>query len=410
MRFPGPVCYGLILALAASCACAETAPAKPAVSGRLRTLATAAKDRSSWPALRRFAESARSSEEKGLGFFALGYREYESGEFESALEDLQRAAGIKFSLQDHAEYYRADAARQADQPIEVRAALEGFTARHPQSALRLEAVKLLATVLLDAGQSNRAIEILTAEPRVRQRTALALLLARAHLDAGRPVAAAAAFQDVYFAHPTASEADAARRELDQLRVRLGENYPVVPIEIQTARAEILHKRRRYSEALKEFGLLLQTNPESPHAGRWTVGQARAMMGLRRTSQAIEILKGKFVEDPENDAERLATLVEAYRRNGDAGGVVRAAGEIADAHSASPAYASALDAAGNFFAREGDWSKASLYYRRLTESFPQSELAPEASWRVAWANYLEGDFRAAREALVEHLRRYPNSSR
>jgi soluble lytic murein transglycosylase len=397
------------LALAPLAVSARTSPSNPRVTDKLRVVATRARDRTSWGELRRFAESAGVSEERALAFFALGYREYKSGEYDSALADLRRAAGYRFPLQDYAEYYRAAAARQAGQPDEVKAALDGFSARHPRSALRLEALKLLATVLLEEGRAGWVIEILTAEPQVRQRPALALLLARAYRDAGRPGAAAAAIQDIYYAFPTVPQAKAAKGELSQLKTELGRDYPVVPIEIKTARAEILQRRRRYSAALQEYGLLLRTYPKSPHVGRWKVGQAGAMIGLRRTSQVIEALKHRFSDDREIDARRLAMLVEAYRRRGDALGVVRTLGELADAYPESPAYASALDEAGNFFVREGDWGKASIYYRRLIESFPQSELVPEANWRIAWAHYLERDFAKATVALVSHLQRYPESS-
>jgi len=406
---PDKISSRVVLALTALALCLLAASPAPAVSRKLRVLAAGAENRESWEALRRFGESAHNSEERGLALFALGYREYEAGEYEFALGDLRRAAENSFSLLDYAQYFRAASAREAGEPEEVTVALEGFSTRYPRSTLRVEAVELLASVLLEKGQAMRAVEILTAEPRVRQRPALALLLARAYDGAGRPVAAAGAYQDIYYAFPTSSEAETARSELVQLQAKLGKNFTQVPIEIQTARAEILHKRRNYADALKEYEHLLRTYPQSSHAGRWEVGRARDLIALRRTTQAVGVLKKKLAGDPENDAWRLATLVEAYRRLEDEEGVVRAMGETSEAYPESPACASALHEAGSYFVREGEWAKAAIYYRKLVESFPRSEFAPEANWRVAWAFYLERDYARAAESMISHLRHYPDSS-
>ncbi len=410
MSISGTIGRGLVLALACASAGTSAVPPEPAVSSRLRVLATHAADRSARAALRRYAESARSPEQKGLAFFTLGYREYESEEYEVALGDLRRAAGTGFSLLDYAQYYRALSARETGQPDDVQSALEGFSARHPQSPLRIESLELLATVLLEVGQAERALGILTAEPSVRQRPALALLLARAYQETERPAAAAAAFQEVYNAFPASSESEAVKDSLDELRTQLGERFPEVPIEIRTARARILYRRHRYSDAIDEYNLLLRSYPQNRHAGRWRIGQARSLMGLRRIAQAIEVLQTGIARDPEGDAERLATLVEIYRRREDAPAMLRALNELAERYPRSLSYAAALSEAGNRFVRDGDWAKASVYYRRLLVTFPRSELAPEASWRVAWASYLEGDSSRAAEALQGHLKRYPNSPR
>jgi peptidoglycan lytic transglycosylase len=409
VKIPKTTYARVVLMLTGVVLCAVAASPALAVSRRLRRLAAGAEKRESWEALRRFGESARNSEERSLALFTLGYREYEAGEYDSALGDLRRAAGNDFSLLDYAQYFRAASARQAGEAGEVTEALEGFSTRYPRSTSRLDALELLASVLLEQGQAGRAVEILTAEPRVRQRPDLALLLARAYEAAGRPVAAAGAYQDVYYAFPAASEAETAGSELAQLQASLGRNFPQAPIEIQTARAQILYRGRNSADALKEYEHLLRTYPQSPHAGRWEVGRARALIALRRTTQAAEVLKKKLAGDPENDAWRLATLVECHRRLEDEDGVIRTTGEIAKAYPESPAYAAALHEAGNYFVREGEWTKAAVYYQKLVESFPRSEFAPEANWRVAWAFYREGNQPKAAESMLGHLRRYPDSS-
>src|SRR5207248_2599171 len=72
------------------------------------------------------------------------------------------------------------------------------------------------------------------------------------------------------------------------------------------------------------------------------------------------------------------------------------------------YRSALFWAGALFADKGDWATAVRYYQPLAEAAPTTDLGREASWRVAWAHYLQRDTDKAGPGFVEHLRHYPDS--
>jgi len=408
VRIPATICASLGLAAVFLTASALAHAAAEPAGGKLGALAASAVHRRAWPDLRRYAETARSAERCGLAYFALGYREYEAGEYALAAEDFARAARTAFSLADFADYYRAAAARAANQTGQALAALEDFAARYPDSALRLMALELRARLLLETGQPGQAIQVLTTEPRVRLRPGLALLLAQAYRDAGRLDEAARAFQEIFYAFPTATEAAAAGDAFRRLQAELGENFPQVPVEIQAARAEILYNGAKFQDALNEYDALLRAYPESPRAARWKIGRARCLLRLRRPGEVLPALETRFAEDPGADAERLATLVEAHGRRDDAPAMLRGLDELRERHAQSYSYASALFAAGNFFVRKGDWNAASRHYQPLAEASPQSALGAQASWRVAWAHYLQRDSAKAAEALVNHLTLYPDS--
>ena len=53
----------------------EARPAVESVPASLRELAARAGERSTWPQLRRYAESQKAPEQRALAYFALGYRE-----------------------------------------------------------------------------------------------------------------------------------------------------------------------------------------------------------------------------------------------------------------------------------------------------------------------------------------------
>jgi len=83
--------------------------AKLGPAANLQDLARRAARESVWPSLRRYAVSTKDSEERGLAYFALGYREYGAGETSRASADLARAAATGLSLDDYDLSYRAEA-------------------------------------------------------------------------------------------------------------------------------------------------------------------------------------------------------------------------------------------------------------------------------------------------------------
>jgi len=398
------LCLGLVYLISAASLRAEADP----LGGRLRQLAARAAEKRNWAPLRHYAESAPDSERRGQAYLVLGYREYEAAEYPTAAADLRQAAETGFSLADFAKYYWALAARQAGQSGQAVDALDGYAERYPTSALRVEALALVAELLLETGQRARAIGALAAEPRVRQRPPLALLLAQAYWDAKRPEEAARRFQEVYYAFPAAAEAKAAADALDRLRAELGANFPQATQEIQTARAELLWAKSGSKDALSEYDALLQAYPDSSFVPRWKVGRARCLVRLRQAEQAVESLPGSFPANPEIDAQRLATLVEAHLQRVDLLAMFRALDQLRALYPQSASYASALSLAGNYFVREGDWKTASDCYQLLADGFPDSDFAPDASWRVAWAHYLQRDLAAATSAFANYVTRYPDA--
>jgi soluble lytic murein transglycosylase len=405
-RNPGRAATLLLLFLTV---CAE--PARPAVeapSPQLRALAARAETRSNWIKLLRFAESQKNPEQRGLAFFVLGYAEFDADKTDLALRNFRKAAATRFSLTDFAEFYLASAAQEANHAEIVLQALADFSSRFPESTLKEDAAELYARTLLASGQARRAVEVLTTTPRVRQNPSLALLLADAYRAAGSLEDAARIYQEIYYAFPTSGEARTASKALDSLRTQLGDKFPNVPEKIQTARCEKLFARASYAEALKDYEALLHAHPSSALADRWKVGRARCLFRLRRASDALDQLQQPFSDRPGMDAERMAVLVDIYARQDDPTSMDLMIDQLAKLYASSRHYASALDTAGDYFVRQGDWQRAAQYYRPLATLFPDSSWGLEANWRVAWSYYLQKNFAAARAAFEDHLKRYPDS--
>jgi soluble lytic murein transglycosylase len=397
-----------VLILAASLAWGREANSVPA---GLRQLAATATKPESWPRLRRYAQSRTDSEQRGWAYFVLGYREYDAGEYSGSIGDLREAAGTGFSQADYAAFYWASAAQQANDPLQVVNALNGFSAHFPESVLLLRAVELQAQALIDAHKPQDAIQALIAEPRVRQRPSLAILLAQAQLEAEQLQDAARAFQDIFYGFPNSAQSRVAGEELKNLQTRLGAGFPQPTIEIRRARAEALLKGGRYDDAFNEFGTLLQeARPASPEAWRLQLRRARCLVRMRRTSEALGMLNTSFAENPELDSERLSLQVAAYAQNDDATGLLPGLTQLQSLYPQSSNYASAMYAAASLFFRKGDWKNAARYYQMLADAFPRSSQARDATWRLAWACYFGQDHPRAQQVLKDYLSRFPDSGR
>ena len=387
---------------------ASAAPPGITVPAQLRQLAARAADRRVWPRLRRYAESQKDPEQRGWAQFVLGYQEYEAEDYRAAEEDLRQAATSDFPLADQAVFRSASAAGHAEGPVQSAAVLEAFPTRFPKSPLRLQALELQATSLIDAHEPQHALEALLAEPRARQTPPLALLLAQAYQEAGQGKEAARAFQEVYYAFPSAPQAKTAGEDLALWREKLGADFPQPSEEIETARAENLFRASQIEDALREFSGLIEAHPASPLLWTWQLGEARCLVHLHRASEAVSMLSQSFAAIPERDSERLEVLVEAYAQESDAGAMVQVLSLAQSLYPQSPAYASALSVAGNFYFRQQDWRNAARYYQILTESFAQSEHARDGAWRLAVCYYLQKDFAKARQAFQDCISRYPDS--
>jgi soluble lytic murein transglycosylase len=408
VRFHYKILTEVCWALLAVQILAAARPAVEPVPAALRELAARAAKRSAWPQLRRYADSQEAPEQRALAYFALGYREYEAGEYLEAAKDLLKSADRRFSLADYATYYSAAATLKAKNPVQTAEAVRGFSSNFPASSLRLQALELLAQALMDSQKPQEAVQILTGEPSVRQHATLSLLLAKAYEEAGDLSQAARALQEVYFAFPASAQEKEAGVALGSLRSRLGADFPQPTEEIETARAELLFNASLFKEALEDYEALLSSRPASAHAADWQLGRARCLLHLRRDPEAAEALS-VTLPSPALNAERLALWVEACAREDNSTGALAALSQIQaiDAHSAS--YESALYSAGNLFFRQGDWQNAGRQYQTLVESFPQGSHTQHADWRLIWCCYLTGAHGQARQAFRDYLTHYARST-
>ena len=236
--------------LLAALASAQSAPS------RLATLSNAFLDSRSQASelhLREFAATQAGSQSKdaesgSLAYFVLGFVHWQDKQFPQAASYLRLARVARSPLSDYADYYLASALQNEGDHASALPVLSDFESRHPGSPLITRARYALAVGYVATDAPAAALKILNAHLGSFQRPAADLLMARAYEAAGDSNSALRVYSDVYYGHPSSSEAeDAAKHKAD---------FPKPSPELLRARADSLLAAKKYPEAQAAYKALV----------------------------------------------------------------------------------------------------------------------------------------------------------
>ena len=217
----------------------------------------------------------------------------------------------------------------------------------------------------------------------------------------------ALYRDVYYNHPTSNQAEAAEKQLGDLRRSLGSRYPKATAEQRLRRADLLYTANEYAKSASEYGLAIAAGLGSNEKQRAQVRKAAADYHRRWTNTAYSALVKMQIGEPALDAERLYYLCATARRKRLITKFLATAEELGSKYPKSPWYEEALFAVGNYYLLDNNPAKYREYYGRAAKLFPNGKHAAAAHWKVTWRAYLDDDPRR-RQLLEEHLDRYPQS--
>ena len=353
----------------------------------------------------RFANAHPKDRDGALALLALGAVEVDQGQFVDAAKHLDAARARLPSLGDYAAYLRASALYGLKRPADALPLLDAVWKTSPESPLAGKAALLAARCLLDLHQPERALEAIAAHRQDIPDASAELARAQALEAAGKIPEAAGRYQWVWYECPLSSEAPDAAAAL--ARLRRSPAYPKESSELLLARGRKLMDGREYARAANELQASL------PRMTRDDQEPARVMLGairyMRRDAGACDYLRSLQLTAPEADAERLYYVVVSAFRAGRQGDAQDALARLERWHAKSTWRLRALLAAANRFDMDRQPAAAQPLYRACFESFPEDPQAPGCHWKYVWQNYLDSRS-AARDALLDHLRRYPGSEK
>ena len=337
---------------------------------------------------------------------ALGYDDYSKNHAPQAFAWLVKAKPDAL-LGEYVLFWTAQTQHLLKRNADALSNLETILREHPGTAMKEQLLDALATVAIEAGKPQLAVEALEAYSPTSSKPPLLLDRAQAYRAARQTARAAKDYQTIFYKYPLADEAKVAATALPSLIKGLGKEYPYPGVELQQERAQAFFDAHKWKEARSEFEKLLGMlqDPANPHRQLAQLRIAEARVQLRGASSLVSSLN---LPDFDVDAERLYALSQIYRTDKKENEMLSVIEQLAQKYPASKWTEDALMAAGNYFWVDLNRNKAAASYQRVLDSFPSGRNSFNCEWRIAWVAYLNRQPDADGK-FIAFLRKYPVSS-
>jgi soluble lytic murein transglycosylase len=328
----------------------------------------------------------------------------------AAAEALQRLRGLGPQLPQIADYiafFTAQAQIQVKEFQGAASSIEGVFKASVGSPLAGRAAVMGAKAMLEAGDAGAALRLLGRIPAEGQpQPEGTFVLAKAREAAGDREGAAVSYQGVYYGYPLAEEAAESFEGMSRLKTQLGARYPAPPAAAMLVRAEKLMEGRQAARSKLEYQYLAGqlTGLEEERA---RVGIGACELKMRKPAEALRILNGLTLSEPEAEAERLYYIASSHRRMDDDASMEEALAAMSKRAPESLWRMKALNLAIANYVLVNNGAKIGEHSRACAESFGSEPGGAMCHWWTAWRAWL--DRRAEAVPLMKaHLTKYPES--
>jgi soluble lytic murein transglycosylase len=344
-----------------------------------------------------------SKEDAGaLAWLVLGYAHVLDKDYAKAIDPLSRAKLHAGDLGDYVAYYLGVSYLQTGHTAEALANLSDFDRAHPDSLLVRDAQLSYAEALLLEGQAAEAANLLE-KIRTPTRSDIEFALGRAYAGSDQMAKAAETLASVYYATPTAAEAEAAYAELRKL--------PAAPAPTVTqlrARALGLTNHKRYADAADAYRSLVGVSSPADRASM-QLALADALHHAARDREAKQTLATVTTVTGELNAQRLYLLGQVAWDASDNDTFYRTVDELRQAAPTSPWLEQALLSAANLHLVHHEYDQALDAFREAQQRFPGGPRASYVHWKAAWLTLRQGRNEDAKKAFEEQIALYPTGA-
>ena len=337
---------------------------------------------------------------------ALAQRELDQRNFQVASEYANRAAKQAPTLDDYANYVRAEAELSQRNYAEVTKAVVHVFSHNPPSPLDGAAAAVAVQGDLDNDKPKSALELMRKYYDHIPQPQADFLLARSLNATGDLAHAAEYFQRVYYGYPKTQSASDSEGFLNDLKTKLGESYPPPMPAAMLGRAMKLAEARDYVAAKNELNNVI------PQLGGAQNEVARVRLGVvdflnRDYARAKSYLETLKVSDAEADAERLDYLIRSMLRIDKQANVQTYLDTLAAKYPQSPWRLDVLLTVANQALVANDQTRYMALFSACAASFPNDGGAAWCHWRIAFQAY-RGGSTGATDMFKAYLVRFPNT--
>jgi len=380
---------------------------QPSLEAQLESLAVAYREDATpgnRAKLLAFCQRNTKSPQAALGFFLLGYRDFQDGKFPEAQETLGQSSRSATPIQDYAVFYLASVAFELKEFKACQTHVLDFSSRFPKSPLLAKARLLFWQSSFELKDGQAVLDSLKTLAGLESNPDALFYQAHAYEHLGETTKALPIYRKLYYQFPLYANAALVAESLSTLG---GADLEVTK-EWRTGRIEKLLAGRKYRDALKDVQLLFASEPAAANQPQYQLWQGLSQFGTAQYYAAIQTLKPLGNAPVEIAAQALFTVAESYRKLDNYSEFKQTAEEMETGFAKSHWWEEALFSLGNYNLVRRDLDEALAFYQKIVERFPNGTRVRDSHWRVAWYTYRGGNVERALELFIDHLSRFPDS--
>lgn len=348
--------------------------------------------------------SLYSQEESPRQLFAKAYGLFSQGNLVEAEELFLKTLDAGSPLDDYSLYFLGVISSSRAATASARNYFSHLKQKFPQSIWFPHANLELAKISLAENDYSQALEQLRTLRARKSRGEISdealYLIAQTHELKGELSPAYSLYQELRRTSPFSPRAVAARKEVNKLRRQHPELFSLTTPEALAEEGELLFRERDYHEAERTYRRVLALVPRGSLRPRYLMGLAQVYRGIRRREEEIPVLSEivrEYPASPEAPNALYQLALNYWNRDENLKALERLR-QLKERYPASPLIDSAHLATARIYESMGRTAEAVRIYQDFHQRFPLSPLREEASWRLAWFRYLQGDYNRAYDAF------------
>jgi peptidoglycan lytic transglycosylase len=356
-----------------------------------------------------YCDSHQASPFAGLGFFLIGFREFQDEKFDLATNFFEKAASHNTPIEDYIYYYWAESLFRIRQPANSQKMLAEFLTRFPESPFREKALSLYWETSLSIDDSQAILDSLKFLPNYLDDPEALFYLAQAQESRGLLVQALQNYQRLYYFFPLYSNNWAVSQKLSKF---LQDNPSInseIPNEWKVTRIQKLFTGKRYADTLKDLTVFVQPTFSVATKPQFQLWLGVCQFSLGRYLEAVQTLRSLEAADQEVSAQAAFYIAESYRKLDNYPSFKESIEHLGNRFRASRWFEEGLFSIGNYNLVRRNLPESTEFYQKLVDFFPQGPHVVDSHWRVSWQYYRLRDYNRAYQMLVEHFNQFEASS-
>jgi len=343
-------------------------------------------------------------EERPRDLFAKAYTLFSHGNLLEAEGLLVKALDTGSPLEDYSLYFLGVISSSRAASSSARNYFSRLKQGFPQSVWLPHASLQLAKISLTGKDYSQALEDLKSLRNRKVKGEVAeealYLLAQTYEFKEELPQAYSVYQELRRSAPLSPWAAAARKEVGRLRRQYPQLFSLTTPEALAEEGELLLREREYPEAERVYRRLLDLVPRGSLRPRFLTGLANVYRGVRRREEEIPVLSEivrQYPASPEAPNALYQMALNYWNRDENLKALEHLR-QLKERYPGSPLIDSATLTSARIYESLGRPAEAMHIYQDFPQRFPQSPLREEASWRLAWMRYFQGDHHHAYDAF------------